>query len=61
MKSSQGLNKGIRLVEDPKEGAVVWVGLEHYAGVDAVKDPEVKALLKAAVGEWERRQTLTKH
>ena len=60
LKSSQVLKKGIRLVEDPKEGVVVWVGLEHFAGVDAVKDPEVKAILKAAVGEWERRQTPVK-
>jgi hypothetical protein len=57
LRTSQVHNKGVRLVEDPKEGVVVWVGLEHYAGVDAVTDPEVKALLKTAVGEWERRQT----
>ncbi len=57
LKISQVHNKGIRLVEDPKEGVVVWVGLEHYNGVDAVNDPEIKALLKDAVGEWERRQT----
>ncbi len=47
--------KGIRLVEDPKMGVVVWVGIEHFNGVDGVVDPEVKALLKAAVAEWEQR------
>ncbi len=45
----------IRLVEDPREGVVVWIGLEHYPGVDAVPDPEVKAALRKAASEWERR------
>ncbi len=48
-------NKGVRLVEDPKLGVVVWVGLNHYNGVDAVTDPEVKAILRSAAAEWEQR------
>jgi hypothetical protein len=48
-------NKGLRLVEDPRKGVVVWVGLEHFAGVDAVVDPEIKEALRAAAAEWERR------
>jgi alkanesulfonate monooxygenase SsuD/methylene tetrahydromethanopterin reductase-like flavin-dependent oxidoreductase (luciferase family) len=55
LKTHPALTKGIRLTEDPREGVIVWVGLEHYAGVDAVTDPEVKEVLKAAVMEWERR------
>jgi hypothetical protein len=46
--------KGIRLAEDPVHGVVVWIGLEHYAGVDGVKDPEVRAILREAAQEWER-------
>ncbi len=48
----------IRLVEDPRAGVVVWVGLEHFPGVDAVPDPEVKAALRKAASEWERRTEL---
>jgi hypothetical protein len=48
-------NKGVRLVEDPRKGVVVWIGLEPFAGVDAVTDPQVKEALRAAANEWERR------
>jgi hypothetical protein len=48
-------NKGVRLVEDAHKGVVVWVGLDHFDGVDQVTDPEVKALLRAAAAEWEAR------
>jgi hypothetical protein len=48
-------NRGIRLVEDPREGVVVWVGLEHFTGVDTVPHSEVKAVLRQAAAEWERR------
>jgi hypothetical protein len=55
LKTHPALVKGIRLSEDSREGVVVWVGLEHYNGVDAVTDPEVKEVLREAVLEWERR------
>jgi len=45
----------IRLSEDPRQGVVVWIGTEHYNGVDMVPDPEVKAVLRQAGSEWERR------
>ena len=47
--------KGVRLMELPGKGMVVMVGLEQYEGVEAVPDPEVKALLRAAVARWELR------
>ncbi len=47
--------KGIRLVEDPRNGVTVWVGLSHYDSIDSVGDPEALALIRAAVAEWERR------
>jgi hypothetical protein len=50
-------DKEIRLVEDPARGAIVWVGLDHYNGVEAVPDPEIKAILREAAAEWERRMT----
>ncbi len=55
LKAHPALNKGIRLSEDPREGVIVWVGLEHFTGLDAVTDPEVKEILKEAVTEWEKR------
>lgn len=48
-------NKGIRLMELPGKGLVVLVGLEQYAGIDEVPDPEIKALIRSCVAEWENR------
>lgn len=45
----------IKLVEDAKEGVIVWIGARRYHGIDAVDDPEAKALLRAAIAEWEHR------
>ncbi len=45
----------IKLVEDAKEGVIVWIGARRYHGIDAVDDPEAKALLRAAIAEWERK------
>ncbi len=53
--------RGIRLAEDPRAGVVVWVGIDHYNGVDSVPDSEVKAILKQAGAEWERRTDKLRH
>jgi hypothetical protein len=45
--------RGIRLMEFPDKGMVVLVGLEKYNEVDSVPDPEIRALIKQAVAEWE--------
>jgi hypothetical protein len=55
MLDSPASAKGVRLFEHPRDGVVVRVGLDSYNGIDAVPDAEVKALLKAAAAEWERR------
>jgi len=57
---SSSIQKGVRLAEDAAHGVVVWIGLEHYNGVDLVTDPEVRALLREAAEEWERRATSAK-
>lgn len=49
-------SKGVHLYEDPRKGVVVWVGLDHYEGIDNVPDPEIKQLIRSAVAEWERRK-----
>ncbi len=48
-------NRGIRLQEGPDGGVVVWVGISRYNGVDAVPDPEIKAVIQAAIKAWENR------
>jgi len=45
----------VRLASDPRSNVVVWVGSKHFEGVDAVDDPEIKALLRRAVAAWEKR------
>ncbi len=48
-------NKKIKLTEDPDQGVMVWVDSQCYSGVDGVPDPEVRALLRKAAQEWEKR------
>ncbi len=49
--------RGIRLVESAQGGAMVVVGLNRYPGVGDVPDPEVQALIRAAIAEWEKKYT----
>ncbi len=50
-------SRGIRLVESAQGGAMVVVGLNRYAGVGDVPDPEVQAAIRAAIAEWEKKYT----
>lgn len=43
----------IRLTDNGHEGVTVWVGMDHYNGVDAVPLPEVQQLIRSAVARWE--------
>ncbi len=45
--------RSIHLAQDPTLGVVVWVGTEHYAGIDEVPDEEIRRVIKAAVKKWE--------
>jgi hypothetical protein len=45
----------IKLVDDMQHGIVVWIGLEHYAGIDNIPSEEGRKLVRSAVAEWERR------
>jgi len=49
--------RGIRLVESMQGGAMVVVGLQRYAGVGDVPDPEVQGVIRAAIAEWENKYT----
>ena len=50
-------SRGVRLMELPDQGMVVMIGMDQYDGVDAVPDPDVQALIREAVAEWEGRMT----
>lgn len=49
--------QGIHLSEDPREGVIVWVGMEKFAGIDAITDDSVRDFIKEVVAEWEERQS----
>jgi hypothetical protein len=40
-------------MELPNQGMVVMVGTDQYPNVDSVPDPEIKAIIQAAVKDWE--------
>ncbi len=50
-------NKGIRLTESSAGGVEVYVGLNKYASIDDVLDPEIKKVIRAAIAEWEEKYT----
>jgi hypothetical protein len=45
---------GVKLQES-SQGVLVWIGKQSYQGVDTVPEGDAKALIRAAVNEWERR------
>lgn len=48
---------GVALIESPTGGVLVYIGLDKYEGVDSVPDEEVKAAIRAAIAEWEKKYT----
>lgn len=49
--------RGIRLQESPEGGVIVLVGVQKFAGVGEVTDPEVKAIIQDAISAWEKKYT----
>ena len=51
--ASSQKNKSVMLMEMANQGVVVIVGADQYPDVDSVPDPEIKAIIQAAVNDWE--------
>ncbi|MEW6403647.1 MAG: hypothetical protein AB1649_17770 [Chloroflexota bacterium] len=47
----------IRLQESHEGGVEVMVGKKRYETVDEVPDPEIRAAIRAAIDEWEKKYT----
>lgn len=44
----------IHLEEGPRGEVIVFVGKTRYAGVDEVTDPQIQAMIRAAIKDWEK-------
>jgi hypothetical protein len=53
--SSPLLSKSIRLEEGLMGEVVVLVGANRYNSMDEVPDPEIRAIIKSAISDWEKK------
>ena len=49
--------RGVSLMESASSGVNVYVGIKRYEAIDDVPDDEVKAAIRAAIAEWEKKYT----
>ena len=47
--------RGIRLEEGGSGEVIVFVGPHRYSGVDAVPEPEIQAMIRGAIKDWEKK------
>jgi len=47
-------SREIRLEEGALGEVVVFIGKESFAGVEAVPDPEIQGIIRAAIKDWEK-------
>jgi hypothetical protein len=49
--------QGVTLMESPSGGVNVYVGINKYEGIEDVPNEEVKAAIRSAISEWEKKYT----
>ncbi len=49
--------KGIKLTENHKKEITIWVGLKSYPAIEDVPDPEIQAIIKESVQDWENQKS----
>lgn len=49
--------RGVSLMESISGGVNVYVGIQRYEAIDDIPDDEVKAAIRAAIAEWEKKYT----
>lgn len=50
-------SQGISMMESISGGVTVYVGINKYEGIDEVPSEEIKAAIRAAIAEWEKKYT----
>ncbi len=55
LESSPLAGRRIRLEEGSVGEVIVFVGANRYSGVDAVPDEDIKAIIKDAIADWNRK------
>ncbi len=55
LESSPLAGKRIRLEEGEVGEVIVFVGAVRYSGVDAVPDEDIKAIIRAAIADWDKK------
>jgi hypothetical protein len=48
---------GVTMIESPSGGVFVYVGLNKFESIDSVPDEDIKAAIRSAIAEWERKYT----
>ncbi len=45
------------MMESLSGGVLVYIGVDKYEGIEDVPSEEVKAAIRAAIAEWEKKYT----
>ena len=50
-------SQGVTMMEIPSGGVIVYVGVNKYEGIEDVPSEDIKAAIRAAIAEWEKKYT----
>ena len=50
-------SQGVTIMESTSGGVIVYVGINKYEGIEDVPNEDVKAAIRAAIAEWEKKYT----